>query len=139
MKYIIKESNLKRVITKYLDTYFPIDDVRQYLEMDYDEKTGEDFDDETHVIFYPKPYDNYFQDYLEDTEIFHWYSCEYFYDNAPQKRNGTCPILVISSEIVDGLNSLFDNDWEEPFKTWFTKRYNLPITTLESERLIRNR
>jgi len=134
MKYIIKESNLKRVITKYLETSFPRDDVRQYFEMDYSQQTGEEFDDETHVIFYFGP-----QDYSEESEIFHWYSCEYFYDYSPQVKYNTCPILVISNEIVDVLNSLFDNDWVEPFKTWFTKRYNLPVTTIYSDRLIRNR
>ena len=58
MKYIITESSLDKVILKYLDEIFPTDNIRTYVTIDFDDETGEEYDDESNIIFYKGP-ENY--------------------------------------------------------------------------------
>ena len=122
MKYIITESTLDKVITKYLDELFPEGEMKIYKALDYDQETGEDFDDENHIVFYQGSVL-----YEEDSESFNWYSCDYFLIDAPQRVESNCPIVILNTPFSESLNGLFGDDWHHPFATWFTKRYDLPV------------
>ena len=129
MKYVICESTLNKVILRYLNK-IP-DNLRAYVSIDVDDETGEEYDDESHIIFYKGP-----EDYNEDNEVFHWYGCDYFYDFAPQKVYGTCPVIVVDHPLNDDLSDTFGEDaWKETFKKWFTEKYGLPVNTVEGNRL----
>ena len=127
MKYIITESRLESAIMEYLNKTFPLDNVYFTNPTEYDYETGENYDDDTRVEFYLGDYEN------EDT-IFRWYDCEYFYENSdPRER---CPIVTVEHPYDNTLDGFFGNRWEEPFKKWFTKNFDLPIKTVESTRLV---
>ena len=129
MKYVIGESTLNKVILRYLDKIS--DDIRTAVAIDVDEETGTEYDDESHLMFYKEP-----DDYHEENELFHWYGCDYFYDNAPQRVYGTCPVIVVDHPLDDDLSDTFGKDaWQETFKKWFTEKYGLPVTTVEWNRL----
>lgn len=125
MKYVISESTLNKVILRYLNT-IP-DNLRAYVSIDVDDETGEEYDDESHIIFYKGP-----ENYNEENEVFHWYGCDYFYDDAPQKVYGTCPVVVVDYPYKDDLSDTFGEDvWKETFKKWFTEKYGLPVNSVE--------
>lgn len=127
MKYIITESRLESTIVEYLNKVFPLDNVFSTSPTEYDYETGENYDDDTRVEFYLGDYEN------EDT-VFRWYACEYFYENSdPRER---CPIVTIEHPYDNNLDGFFGNKWEEPFKKWFTKNFDLPVKTVESTRLV---
>ena len=46
MKYIITESTLEKIVTKYLDDLFPEQEMKKFVYLDIDPQTLEDFEDE---------------------------------------------------------------------------------------------
>ena len=52
MKYIITESTLEKIVTKYLDDLFPEQEMKKFVYLDIDPQTLEDFEDENRIIFY---------------------------------------------------------------------------------------
>lgn len=128
MKYIIAESKLDQVIINYLNELFPLDNVHHTNPTEYDDETGENYDDDTRVEFYLGDYED------GDNDIFKWYDCEYFYeDSDPRNR---CPLVVIDHPYDDTLTGYFGDKWEEPFKKWFTENFNLPVKTVEWSRMM---
>jgi len=127
MKYIITESSLDKVIFRYLDKIFPTDNIRTYVTIDFDYETGEEYDDESYIIFYEGP-----EDYNENNnELFSWYGCDFFYEDAPQRQNQTCPIMVVNHPYDDDLSDTFgEYSWQEPFKKWIMNKFDLPVTTV---------
>lgn len=126
MRYIITESKLEQVITDYLNDLFPLDNVNYTNPNEYDDETGEDYDDDTRVEFY-------LGDYEDEDTIFKWYDCEYFYPDSPAQT--ICPIVVIEHPYDDRLIAYFNDKWEEPFKKWFTENFDLPVKTVEWRRM----
>jgi len=132
MKYIITESSLDKVIFRYLDGILPTDNIRTYVSVDFDDETGEEYD-ESKIIFYEGPED--YNDALSN-ELFNWYGCDFFYANSPQRQNKTCPIVVVNHPYYDDLSDTFgENSWKESFKQWMMEKYDLPVTTVERNRL----
>ncbi len=127
MKYIITESRLDQIVTEYLNELFPLDDVHYTNPNEYDDETGEDYDDDTRVEFY-------LGDYEDENTIFKWYDCEYFYPNSDAQT--ICPTVVVEHPYDDTLLAYFSDKWEEPFKKWFTENFNLPVKTVEWKRMI---
>jgi hypothetical protein len=108
---------------------FDSEDLNFINPYDFDDETDEEGDDENHIIFYIGDYD-------EDHSAFDWYGCEYFYENSPQRQNQTCPIVVVNHPYNDDLSDTFGEDsWQEAFKQWMMEKYDLPITTVERNRL----
>jgi len=127
MKYIITESKLDQVITDYLNELFPLDNVHYTNPNEYDDETGEDYDDDTRVEFY-------LGDYEEENTIFRWYACEYFYPDSYAQT--ICPTVVVEHPYDDRLIAYFNDKWEESFKKWFTENFDLPIKTVEWKRMM---
>lgn len=127
MKFIITESRLEETIINYLDELFDVDNINYFNPYEYDDETGEEYDDETRVEFYIGDYED------GDNDIFQWYDCKYFYeDSEPRNR---CPLVVVDHPYDDTLKAYFNDKWEEPFKKWFTKNFNLPVKTVEWKRM----
>jgi len=130
MKYIITESSLDKVIKKYLNDVFDSEDLNIINPYDFDDETGEEIEDENHIIFYIG------DDYDADDSVFEWYDCEYFYEDSPQRQNQTCPVVIVKHPYDDDLSDTFGEDsWQEAFKQWMMEKYDLPVTTVEWNRL----
>ena len=130
MKYIITESSLDKIIKKYLNDVFDSEDLNIINPYDFDDETGEEMEDENHIIFYIG------DDYDADDSVFEWYDCEYFYEDSPQRQNQTCPVVMVKHPYDDDLSDTFgDDSWQEAFKQWMMEKYNLPVTTVEHNRL----
>ena len=127
MRYIITESKLDQIITDYLNDLFSLDNVHHTNPTEYDDETGENYDDDTRVEFYLGDYEN------EDT-IFKWYDCEYFYPDSQAQT--ICPTVVVEHPYDDRLIAYFGDKWEEPFKKWFTENFDLPVKTVEWRRMM---
>ena len=70
MKYLITESKLEESILYYIDELFDITDINWTNPPEYDEETGEEWDDDNRVVFYIGDYEG------EDEGCFYWYSCD---------------------------------------------------------------
>jgi hypothetical protein len=127
MKYVITESKLEQTIINYLNELFDVDNIHSLNPYEYDDETGEEYDDDTRVVFYIGDYED------GDNDIFKWYDCEYFYENSEPRNR--CPLVVIEHPYDDTLGGYFGDKWEEPFKKWFTENFDLPVKTVEWKRL----
>ena len=127
MKYIITESRLDDIVIEYLNGMFDVSNVRSTNPTEYDDETGENYDDDTRVEFY-------LGDYEDENTIFKWYDCGYFYPDSPAQN--ICPTVVVEHPYDDRLIALFNDKWEEPFKKWFTENFDLPIKTVEWKRMM---
>jgi hypothetical protein len=123
MKYLITESKLESVIINYLDEIFPVENVNQVHPYEYNDETGEEGEDEDRREFYLGDYDD------GDNTCFRWYGCNYFYWWDEDKVK--CPIVSMEVQYSNLLNGYFGDTWEEPFKIWFTKNFDLPIKSVE--------
>ena len=127
MKYIITESRLDDIVIEYLNGMFDVSNVRSTNPTEYNDETGENYDDDTRVEFY-------LGDYEDENTIFKWYDCGYFYPDSPAQN--ICPTVVVEHPQDDRLIALFNDKWEEPFKKWFTENFDLPIKTVEWKRMM---
>ena len=122
-KYGINESKLDETIMNYFDEIFPWEEINWHHPYDYDEETGEEGDDENRIQFYIGDYDD------GDNDCFRWYSCNYFNPGSPAQE--ICPTVTVEYSYTNTLNGYFGDKWEEPFKKWFTEKFDLPIKTVE--------
>lgn len=120
--YIISESKLNNSILNYLDEKFPIENIHYFNPYEFDDETGEEYEDADRVQFYLGDHD-------EEDYIFKWYGCEYF-DEGSHART-ICPTVLVESPYDDVLLSYFGELWVEPFKLWFEENFSLPVKTVE--------
>jgi hypothetical protein len=123
MKYLITESKLEETITNYLDSIFDVDDINWTHPPEYDEETGEEWDDNNRIVFYIGDYEG------EDEGCFYWYDCDYFNPNSPASEK--CPMVNLETQYENQLNGYFGDMWHEPFKKWFNYHFNLPVKTID--------
>lgn len=123
MRYVITESKLESAIIAYLDETFDVDDTNWTNAYDYDDD-GYEYEDENVILFYIGDYNG------EDDSCFRWYDCEYF--NKGSYARTICPTVQVEHPYDLQLNGYFGDTWKEPFKKWFTKRYDLPVKTIDS-------
>jgi len=122
MKYIITESRLEETITNYLEELFDVDNINYTVPYEYNDDTGEEYDDDTRMEFY-------IGDYGDDDTCFRYYFCEYF-DEGSEARE-LCPIVNVEFPYDERLNAYFGDKWVGPFKKWFYKNFDLPVKTVE--------
>lgn len=123
MKYVITESRLEETIMNYLDELFEVDNVNSTNPWEYNDETGEEWEDENRVEFY-------LGDYAEEETCFRWYDCEYFEEGGPARD--ICPTVSLEYEYENTLNGYFGEAWKEPFKKWFKKNFDLPVKTVDN-------
>jgi hypothetical protein len=129
MKYIIAESRLENIVIEYLNGMFDVNNINSMNPYEYDNETGEEYDDDTRVEFYLGDHENGMI-----VDIFKWYDCMYFYPDS--SAQDICPTVVIEHPYDNKLIAYFGDKWEEPFKKWFTENFNLPVKTVEWKRMI---
>jgi len=123
MKYIITESKLEESILYYINELFDVNNINSTNPLEYDEETGEEWEDENRVVFYIGDYNG------EDEGCFYWYDCDYFTPHSTASRN--CPIVTVENEYKNQLDGYFGNMWHGPFKKWFKEHFELPVKTIE--------
>jgi hypothetical protein len=123
MKYIITESKLDTVVTNYLDELFDLENINHTNPEEWDDESGESWEDPNRVMFYIGDYSD------EDEGCFYWFGCDYFYPFSPASEK--CPMVNINSEYENKLTGFFGDMWHEPFKRWFTDNFGLPIKTID--------
>ena len=99
MKYIITESKFDQIIINYFNELFDVDNINYTNPTEYDDETGENYDDDTMVEFYIGDYED------GDNDIFKWYDCEYFYEYSDPRNR--CPLVVIDHPYDDTLTGYF--------------------------------
>lgn len=123
MKYIIAESKLEESILYYINELFDVTNIHFINPLEYDDETGEEWDDNNRVVFYIGDYNG------EDEGCFYWYACDYFTPHSTASRN--CPIVTVENEYKNQLDGYFGNMWHGPFKKWFREHFDLPVKTIE--------
>jgi hypothetical protein len=123
MKYVISESQLDKAILKYFDELFQVDNINFHFPLEYDEDTGEEYEDGNRINYFIGDFDD------GENDIFKWYNCDYF-DQGSYART-ICPTVDIETKYVDILDGYFGDKWIEPFKTWFVKNFDDPVKTVE--------
>jgi hypothetical protein len=123
MKYIISESRLDETITNYLDGLFNVDNIYSTYPYEYDDETGEEGDDETRIEFYIGDYEN-------DDTCFRYYDCGYFKPGSYASK--LCPSINVEYQYETILNGYFGDKWQEPFRKWFIKNFDLPLKTVDN-------
>jgi hypothetical protein len=120
MKYLITESKLENFITNYIEDLFSVDEINWTNPMMYDPEEMESYED-------PNLIEYYIGDYIDDGVCFRWYGCEYFGSNA----QSNCPLVVVETTYEKQLNSLFNDEWKEPFRLWFIEKFGNPVKYIE--------
>lgn len=122
MKYIVTESRLHTAMNKLFGQYINIDEVRTHNPIEED-SYGEEYEDTNKTLFYVG-------DYYGDGELFRYYLCNYFNENAYEALQ-KCPLLTLDSSISDTFNGLFDDLWIEPFRQWINNEFDLNVKVVE--------
>jgi hypothetical protein len=123
MKYIITESKLEESILYYINELFDVNNIHWTYPLEYDDETGEEWDDNNRIVFYIGDYNG------EDEGCFYWYACDYFTPHSTASRN--CPIVTVENEYKNQLDGYFGNMWHGPFKKWFKEHFELPVKIIE--------
>ena len=123
MKYVITESRLEESILYYINEIFDVNDIHSTNPLEWDEETGEEWEDENRVVFYIGDYNG------EDEGCFYWYDCDYFNPNSPASEK--CPMVSVEVQYKKQLDGYFGDLWHEPFKKWFKEHFELPVKMID--------
>jgi hypothetical protein len=132
MKVLITENKLFDLIYSYIDGDFDKDNISWVYGMD----DGEDGDlvdykeNKNFLIFFNGDWEG-----EEDSDvIFYYLDVEYYSDEpSSQSWKQKSPILEVSREYGDLLDSMFGGRWKEPMKIWFEDKFKLPVKTVTIE------
>ena len=126
MKVIITENKLFDSIYSYIDGDFNKDDIHWTYGISMEE-WGDNFEDENYLIFYNGDWEG-----EEDSDvIFYYLDVEYYSDEPSSKPfKDEAPILNVTGEYSEHLDTMFGNHWKEPMKKWFQDNFNLPVKTV---------
>jgi hypothetical protein len=127
MKYTITEGRLNNAIIEYLNELYNVADINWVNPYQYDDDTGEEWEDNNIIDFYKGDYDGpYDSDFC-----FRWIGPEYYSKEGPIALYKMSPILEVHENEGNTLNSYFGDKWRELFKKWFKENFELPIKTIE--------
>ena len=129
MKVLITENKLFDSIYSYIEGDFNKDDIHWTYGMD-DGEDGDlvDYDEnENLLIFYNGDWEG-----EEDSDvIFYYLDVEYYSDEPSSKPfKDEAPILDVTGEYSEHLDTMFGNHWKGPMKKWFQDNFNLPVKTV---------
>ena len=129
MKVIITEGKLFDTIYEYIDESFEQDEIDWVYGVGEDEDGYSDIDkdDENILIFYRGDWGG-----EEDSDIiFYYLEVEYFNDEPSAKPfRDKSPILDVTGEYCQQLDTMFGDYWKDPMKKWFQDKFNLPVKTV---------
>ena len=126
MKLLITENKLFDSIYSYIDGDFNKDDIHWTYGISMEE-WGDNFEDENYLIFYNGDWEG-----EEDSDvIFYYLDVEYYSDEPSSKPfKDEAPILDVTGEYSEHLDTMFGNHWKGPMKKWFQDNFNLPVKTV---------
>jgi len=126
MKVLITENKLFDSIYSYIDGDFNKDDIHWTYGTSMEE-WGDNFEDENYLIFYNGDWEG-----EEDSDvIFYYLDVEYYSDEPSSKPfKDDAPILDVTGEYSEHLDTMFGNHWKGPMKKWFQDNFNLPVKTV---------
>jgi hypothetical protein len=129
MKVLIKENKLFDSIYKYIDESFEQDEIDWVYGIDYDPEGNEDIEDENFLIFYKGDWEG-----EEDSDIIFYYLDVEYYSDEPSSKpfKDEAPILDVTGEYSEHLDTMFGDHWKEPMKKWFQDNFNLPVNTVST-------
>jgi hypothetical protein len=128
MKVVITENKLFDSIYSYIEGDFNIDDINWiYGLYDTENEYDELEENENFIIFYNGDWEG-----EEDSDvIFYYLEVEYYSDEPSAKPfKDEAPILDVTGEYAEHLDSMFGNHWKGPMKKWFQDNFNLPVKTV---------
>jgi hypothetical protein len=128
MKVIITEGRLFDTIYEYIDESFEQDEIGWvYGSNEEGDDWQENPENENLLIFFKG--DWYGE---EDSDvIFYYLEVEYFNDDPSAKPfREKAPILDVTGEYCEHLDTMFGNYWKDPMKKWFQDKFNLPVKTV---------
>ena len=128
MKYVLSESQMNDLIIRQLNIMFDVDNIHWTYPYEYDDDTGEEFEDTNRIEFY-------IGDYGDDETVFRWYSKDYWGGNPDNYIGYTSksPIVDIEEPYLSNLNGLFGNKWYKPFKDWFKFNFDVYVKSVNDE------
>jgi len=121
MKIILKESQIEKIVMEYLDSIFDTDNINWHHPYEYNDETGEEYEDADRIEFYHG-------DFGDEDIVFRWTDCPYF--NPESRAQTICPEVVIEYPYDTWLYNFFGDTWQETFKKWFKDNFDLPIKTV---------
>ena len=128
MKVIITENKLFDSIYSYIDGDFNKDDINWIYGLNDSENEYDELEEnENFIIFYNGDWQG-----EEDSDVvFYYLEVEYYSDEPSSKPfKDDAPILDVTGEYSEHLDSMFGNYWKEPMKKWFQDNFNLPVKTV---------
>lgn len=130
MKILITEGKLFDSIYEYIDDSFKQDEIDWVYGIDYDPEGNEDIEDENFLIFY-KGGTWAGEDYSDI--VFNYFTVDYYSDEPSSKPfKDEAPILDVTGEYSEHLDTMFGNHWHEPIKKWFQDNFNLPVKSVST-------
>ena len=128
MKYLLKESQVDDLIMKQLDTMFDVSNIKSTHPFEFDEVSGEEYEDTSRIDFYTG-------EYGEGDSVFLWYDKDYWGKDSNSYRGykAKSPIVDIEEPYNTYLNSLFGDKWYKPFKEWFEFNFDVYVKTVMDE------
>lgn len=126
MKVLITENKLFDSIYSYIEGDLNKDDIHWTYGTSMEE-WGDNFEDENYLIFYKGDWEG-----EEDSDvIFYYLDVEYYSDEPSSKPfKDEAPILDVTGEYSEHLDTMFGNHWKGPMKKWFQDNFNLPVKTV---------
>tara|TARA_R110000868_G_scaffold105566_2_gene289934 strand:+ start:710 stop:1108 length:399 start_codon:yes stop_codon:yes gene_type:complete len=128
MKVLITENKLFDSIYSYIDGDFNKDDINWIYGLNDSENEYDELEEnENFIIFYNGDWQG-----EEDSDVvFYYLEVEYYSDEPSSKPfKDDAPILDVTGEYSEHLDSMFGNYWKEPMKKWFQDNFNLPVKTV---------
>lgn len=128
MKVLITENKLFDSIYSYIDGDFNKDDINWVYGLnDVDDEYSEIEENKHLLIFFKGDWES-----EEDSDvIFYYLDVEYYSDEPSSKPfKDEAPILDVTGEYSEHLDTMFGNHWKEPMKKWFQDNFNLPVKTV---------
>ena len=128
MKILITEGKLFDTIYEYIEESFEQDDINWIYGLNDSENEYDELEEnENFIIFYNGDWQG-----EEDSDVvFYYLEVEYYSDEPSSKPfKDDAPILDVTGEYSEHLDSMFGNYWKEPMKKWFQDNFNLPVKTV---------
>jgi hypothetical protein len=128
MKIVITENKVFDVIYNYLDKTFDSNEINWVYGLDdTEDEYSEPEENKNFLIFFNGDWEG-----LEDSDnVFYYLDVEYYSDEPSSKPfKDDAPILNVTGEYSEHLNTMFGNHWKGPMKKWFQDNFNLPVKTV---------
>jgi hypothetical protein len=128
MKIIITENKVFDVIYNYLDKTFDSNEINWVYGLDdTEDEYSEPEENKNFLIFFNGDWEG-----EEDSDnVFYYLDVEYYSDEPSSKPfKDDAPILDVTGEYSEHLNTMFGNHWKGPMKKWFQDNFNLPVKTV---------